>query len=335
MNNEFDVDLEEDYIEKTRKAVKRRKGFLSFLPTVAMVILLFAVSSVSSLLQFSFTLQEVVWSSLIITLGLRLIMLLAAQWIGADGRYQVDQKSEDVKRSKDEYTSASASIDITSFDRWVYMENIRRKTEAYQGKNNKKIAVLEIKINRLKRKMMFSPTRKMKKALQELTRKKEDIEAVNSDEFVRQHILDLRVRYKALHASDFLTPSEFLSEKTEKYHMSEAVENVTEIAKFMPITIFITVWFTLVGTSYYWGTLSAVSVVFDTFSTALHFSTGWFYVGRRTVATLIFVYRSRKAVIERYMSDIEPKAPVLPAPSNEDVKVEENGESDEMDEATE
>lgn len=334
MNNEFDIDLEEDYIEKTRKAVKKRKGFLSFLPTVAMVILLFAVSSVSSFLQFSFTLQEVVWSSLIITIGLRLIMLLAAQWIGADGRYQVDQKSNDVKKAKDDYNEASGKIDITAFDRWVYMENIRRKTEAYQSKNNKKIASLEIKINRLKRKIMFSPKRKMKKALQELMRKKEDIEAVNSDEFVRQHILDLHVRYKALHASDFLTPSEFLSEKTEKYHMSEAVENVTEIVKFMPITVFITVWFTLVGTSYYWGTLSAVSVVFDTFSTALHFSTGWFYVGRRTVATLIFVFRSRKAVIERYLADVAPKAPFLPVPSEEAEKETEENIGEEKNEAT-
>lgn len=308
MNNEFEIDLEEDYIEQTRRAVKKRKDVLSFLPTVIMVILLFAVSSVSSLLQFSFVLQEVVWSSLIITIGLRLTMLLSAQWIGADGRYQVDQKSEDVKKAREEYTDSSSKIDIAKFDRWVYMENIRRKTEAYQSENNKKIAALDIKINRIKRKMMFKPTEKLRARMQRLIQKKEDIEAVNSEEFVRQHILDLRVRYTPLHASDFLTPSEFLSEKTEKYHMSEAAENVSEIAKFMPVTIFITVWFALVGTSYYWGQLSVVSVVFDTFATALHFSTGWFYVGRRTVATLIFVFRSRKAVIDRHLSEVTPRA---------------------------
>lgn len=324
MNNEFDVDLEEDYIQKTRKAIKKRKDVLSFLPTVVMLILLFAVSSVSSLLQFSFSIQDVVWPSLILTIGLRLTMLLSAQWIGSDGKYHIDQKSPEVQKAREQYIEASEKINVTDFDRWIYLENIRRKTEAYQGKNNKKIADLDIKINRIKRKLMFKPSERLKKRLAKLTEKREDIEAVNSDEFVRRHILDLRVRYKQLRASDFLTPSEFLSEKTEKYHMSEAAENISEIVKFMPVTIFITVWFALVGTSYYWGTLSVVSIVFDTFATALHFSTGWYYVGRRTVATLIFVFRSRKAVIERHLSDLESKMEKKGTPTEE--KAEEKTE---------
>lgn len=324
MNNEFDVDLEEDYIQQTRKAIKKRRDVLSFIPTVVMLILLFAVSSVSSLLQFSFSLQEVVWPSLILTIGLRLTMLLSAQWIGSDGKYHVDQKSTDVVKAREQYIEASEKINVTEFDRWIYLENIRRKTEAYQGKNNKKIADLDIKINRIKRKLMFKPSERLRARLAKLTEKREDIEAVNSDEFVRRHILDLRVKYKQLRASDFLTPSEFLSEKTEKYHMSEAAENISEIVKFMPITIFITVWFALVGMSYYWGTLSVVSIVFDTFATALHFSTGWYYVGRRTVATLIFVFRSRKAVIDRHLADLEAKKEKMEAPAEE--KIEEKTE---------
>lgn len=328
MNNEFDVDLEEDYIQKTRKAIKKRRDVLSFIPTVVMLVLLFAVSSVSSLLQFSFSIQDVVWPSLILTIGLRLTMLLSAQWIGSDGKYHIDQKSPEVQKAREQYIEASEKINVTEFDRWIYLENIRRKTEAYQGKNNKKIADLDIKINRIKRKLMFKPSERLKKRLAKLTEKREDIEAVNSDEFVRRHILDLRVRYKQLRASDFLTPSEFLSEKTEKYHMSEAAENISEIVKFMPVTIFITVWFALVGTSYYWGTLSVVSIVFDTFATALHFSTGWYYVGRRTVATLIFVFRSRKAVIDRHLSDLEAKKEKKEATTEEktEEKIEEKSE---------
>jgi hypothetical protein len=323
MNNaEFEVDLEEDYIEQTRKAVKKRKDVLSFLPTVGMIILLFAVSSISSLLQFSFSFQEVVWSSLIITLGLRMAMLLSGQWIGADGRYQVDQKSEDVKKAKSEYMEASEKLDIPTFDRWIYRENIRRKTEAYQTKNNRKIAALDIKINRIKRKMMFTPTEKLRAKMHRLSQKKENIEAVNSDDFVRQHILDLRVKYKPLHASDFLTPSEFLSGKTEKYHMSEAAENVAEIAKFLPMTIFVTLWFSIVGTSYYFGSLSVVSVVMDTFATALHVSTGWYYVGRRTVSTEIFIFRSRKAMIERHLSEVAPDKAIKETQENDEPKEE-------------
>ncbi len=310
MNNEFDLDLEsvdEEYLEKTNKVVKRRKDMLSFLPTVFMVLLLFAVSSVSSLIHFQFSLNEVVWSTLVLTIGLRLTMLLSAQWIGADGRYHADQKNEDVCRSRQQFIDASEKIDITVFDKWILRENIRRKTEAYKSRNNKKIAALDIKLNRIKRKMMSSPSEGLKRKLRRLARKKEDIEALNSDEFIKRHIFDLRVKYTPLRSADFLTPSEFLTKKNEKYSMSEARENMSEIFKFMPVTIFITVWFALVGTSYYWGTLNIVSIIFDTFSTALHFSTGWFYVGRRTVSTLIFVFKSRKAVIDRHLAEIAPK----------------------------
>ena len=167
--------------------------------------------------------------------------------------------------------------------------------------------LLEFGISRIKRKLLFSPSESLEISLQKLEHKKEDVEAINTDEFIRQHILDVKVKYNALHVSDFLTPSEFLSGKDEKYHMSEAVENVSEIAKFIPTTIFITILFSLVGTSYHFGTLSVVSLVFDVFSTAFNFSTGWFYVGRRTVATQIFVFRSRKAVIDRHLSEIGEK----------------------------
>lgn len=307
MNNEFDDIYEEDYIEHTRKTIKGRKEVFSFLPTVIMVLLLFAVSSISSLLQFSFSLKDVAWTSLCLTLGLRLTMLIASQWIGADCKFRADQKNEDLDKARKEYRKASEELDIAAFDRWVYMENIHRKTEAYRNKNNKKIADIDIKISRIKRKLLFSPSEALEISLQKLEHKKEDIEAINTDEFIRQHILDVKVKYNALHVSDFLTPSEFLSGKDEKYHMSEAVENVSEIAKFIPTTIFITILFSLVGTSYHFGTLSVVSLIFDVFSTAFNFSTGWFYVGRRTVATQIFVFRSRKAVIDRHLSEIAKK----------------------------
>jgi len=35
----------------------------------------------------------------------------------------------------------------------------------------------------------------------------------------------------------------------------------------------------------------------------MHFSTGWFYVGRKTVSKLIYVFCCKKIVIDRYLAD--------------------------------
>lgn len=300
--DEFDF-RDDEYIKKTEKVVKTRHRAMQFLPTVFMVGMLFAVTSISTLININFTLKDVVWSSLLFDMALRLLTLFSAQWIGSDSRYQRDRMGDDVQTAKKRFVASSEQIELSAFSAWIRVENDRIKKEAYLKKMGEKMSALKVKKKRIDRECSDGFSRFDAWRYKKILKKMDDIKTKTTDEYIDDNIRKLRVKYRRLRTSDFLVPTEYVVAKKELYNMSEVRETSKEIFKFFPVSMFFMILGATIGYQATAGTVNAFSIVFDTFSVAMHFSTGWFYVGRKTVSKLIYVFCCKKIVIDRYLAD--------------------------------
>ena len=298
--DEFDLKIDE--AEKNVKAVGR-KAF-SLLPSVLLLGVSVALTSIASLFQYNFDLSEIIVSDLIVFASMRIIVMFLSKYVGADMRYQRDVVDEDVTFAQKNFMGLSKKIERGDFEKWVKRENRAAKVAAYRLKLTRKLEKVHEKRRKVEFRNARKPKKKWNKKLISIEEKENSLKFRMSDEYIADNIAHIKVRYQHLHSTDFLSPNEF-SVKRERYGMSEQTENIKEITKGLPLALFVIVFGAMVTFDVSKGTINAMSVLVDLGSILFYFLQGWSVVGRKTIALLITVYECRRAVIERYMSGRE------------------------------
>ncbi len=302
---EFELPKDRDFLPpkpKEQRATGGKRVF-SYLPSVVAAILMVSVSSLSSLLQFNFSIKEVVWSTFIISLALRMALMFSAKWIGADSNFLRLQNGDTVEKYRARYLQATEGIDIPHFEKWILARNREEKKEQYR-------LLLRAKINRLQallsKKRYLGSVRMTKhrtKCIRAYERHIELLIHKSSEEYLEEHIDVIRVKFTPLKASDFLSPSDTTVAK-RVYSMNRTRENVVEISKGIPLMLFFTLLSSFVGYNVVVGSLSAMSLLIDLFSITMNFISGFTTVAHRNISKLISVYIERQAVLEAYKKDL-------------------------------
>jgi hypothetical protein len=328
---EFDLKMEEAEI----KAKTAGKKAISFLPSILLILVAVALTSIASLFQYNFDLSEIILMDLIVFSTLRITVMFLSKYVGADMRYQRDVSDEDVAFAQKNFMDLSRALDRGEFDKWIKNENRDAKISAYREKIAKKLEKTNVKRRKIEFRNARKPKQKWQKKLISLEEKESDLKYRQSDEYIVENIAHIKVKYQHLHATDFLSPNEY-SVKVERYGMSENLENIKEITKGIPFALMIIVLGAMVTFDVSKGTINAMSMLIDLGSILFYFLQGWSVVGRKTIALLITVYECRLGVIERFRLH-QKNAKIIPEKSpnfskkevfEKNEKNEENKEND-------
>ena len=278
--------------------------FVSYLPSVLLTVLLFAVSALSSLFQFDFYLQKIIWHSFIMSTALRLVVVFCAKWVGADTAYQRGKQGNDVMRAREAYLKEGEGVSFHAFEKWIEAYNLLRKKELYLLHLRAKAEKLEAKGAKLLREASISGSSRKERRGQALIRRAHELLSCTTDDYLEEHLPYMRVRgFYPISAATFFAPS-VTGIKRERYSLDEAKENTVEIAKGMPLMLLLTTVTCLVGYSASIGTVTALSVMMDLVNILVSFITGWRMVGEKNLRKLISVYISRKTVLEAYKKEL-------------------------------
>ena len=302
--NEFGIKdtHEEDIREYSRR--QREKGKKNKIPpylsTVVMLVIALALTTFSELLKFDISFKRVVWPAFIVCLISKLITMLLTKYIGADVMYRSQLDDEYVVQAKEDFLKLSKSLNTADFERWLWRENIRRKTEAYKHSILAKVARHDIKMRKLERRKMviFRSAR-----INRIKGKIADWRRVISNEYIAENIGFVRVKYNRLKAIDFETPNEKCLDENEKYSISEEGEIARDLSRGLPLAIVAFFVTNLVAGSYMIGKVNLLMLLYDSFLLAFYFFQGYYVTGKKVVATLIAVYRARRSVILRYNAE--------------------------------
>jgi hypothetical protein len=276
---------------------RKRKKMVEYIPSAIAVIATVAMSSLSSLFQFQFELKSVVWTSFVLTMLLRAGTFFASKFVGADARFKAELTSESMERVKTEFTKEAHGIDIVDFEKWIIERNKRAKREAILAQNAEKICLLSQKMDRLIYLNYKTDSHFRHWRIERIKRKIEEIEKVNTPEYVEKNISHIRVKFEELHAADFLVDSEKSTEGRKIYTLDETRENTIEILKGIPLMLAITLFATLLGWNYTIGEINVLTLILDIGFVAFNFSMGYGSVGRKTAASMMTMYTNRRAVV--------------------------------------
>lgn len=279
--------------------------FLSVLPTVILAIALFSLSALSTLINFNFSFKEIVWASFITALLLRIATAAMSKYLGSNSRYQVGQKSPELLRMQEKIRTTAEKINYAEFRSWVINENKKRKLEAYMRGWARKAAAIDEKIGRLKIKPLNDG---IGKKIAKLENKKREIEYVTSDEYVKKYLDTKKVKYIRLDYRKFVTA--FSSDggyKREIYSINEKLENGKEILKGLPTMIFISLLSAMIGFSVSFGQINVISCITDIVNITLQFTTGWFFIGSKTLTTEMCVFISKEAILDKFLAEKSPQ----------------------------
>ena len=299
--NEFDIKdtHEEDMREYSRR--QREKGKKNKIPpylsTVVMLVIALALTTFSELLKFDISFKSVAWPAFIICPFSKLITMLLTKYVGADIMYRSQLEDEYVVQAKEDFLKLSKNLNIADFEKWLYRENIRRKTEAYKHSVLAKVARNNIKIRKLQRRriVLFRSAR-----IERIKGKIADWRRAISDEYIAENIGFIRVKYNRMKAIDFETPNEKWIGESEKYSLSEEGEIAKDLSRGLPLAVVVFFVTNLVAGSYMIGKVNFLMLLYDAFLLAFYFFQGYYVTGKNVVATLIAVYRARRSVILRY-----------------------------------
>ena len=305
---EFDFN-ENDLLDETLAHKKEPSSgvgrFLSVLPTVILAIALFSLSALSTLINFNFSFKEIVWASFITALLLRIATAAMSKYLGSNSRYQVGQKSPELLRMQEKIRTTAEKINYAEFRAWVINENKNRKLKAYMCGWARKAAVIDEKIGRLKLK---KPDDCICKKIAKLENKKREIEYVTGDEYVKKYLDTKKVKYIRLDYRKFVTA--FSSDggyKKEIYSINEKLENSKEILKGLPTMIFISLLSAMIGFSVSFGQINVISCITDIVNITLQFTTGWFFIGSKTLTTEMCVFISKEAILDKFLAEKSPQ----------------------------
>ena len=291
--------------EKPQSRATAVKGkVMEYIPSILVGLLLFSVSTLSSLYRLNFAWEQVDWGKLAITVVIQMVMVFCAKWIGADLRYQKLLSAPIVTNARDRFLSAQEGVDIAIFDAWIDKQNRSRKIVAYTNETRRKIDKMRRKYARLRYLDELHPTKSNQEKMQRLNALIKAQEEHLTEEYIQANIEHLRCRYNMMLTADFLSECESTSNQ-ERYRMMESVEHGRQIIRTLPLTVFLTVLFAAVSFTPEFGTFEPVSMLMDLFNIALNFALGWTIVGTNSITTLVQVYINRAKVLASFKKSQE------------------------------
>jgi hypothetical protein len=292
--DDFNIDIT---YEKPSLATKAKLG----IPSILMIIFVFAMSGIGSLLQINFEFKTVAIVSLAGTTAMRMAVHFCTRWVGASARYQRDENSKDVERARDAFAESMTGVDIADFERWAVEENRKEKDRVYRDMCYAEILSLERKIGERKSRTVIR--KKDKKFIAKAEKKIEEIRARSTDEFIAENIPYIKVVFDRINVVDFMTRGHTVHAR-RKYKYDASHEISRDVLKSLPMFFLTSIAGALLGVSTMGGTINIASVLYDLMTATINFSNGWAFVGAKNTEKHISVFNNKRTVVLKYKKSI-------------------------------
>ena len=291
-----------DFLPKKEQLTenKVKAGIMAYLPSAILTIILVALSALGSLIQFNFEIKNIIWTTFIISLGLRLISNFLSKYVGSNIYYNKALYSKEVQGFKNDFIDAGKNIDKSQFEEYIKEYNLETKKMVYKAKKRGKIAKIENKRTKLKTLNELDYKKSRENKIKRQTKKIEELEKISNDEYVDKYIIYLRVKYQKVKSCYFLSPEEDCAINGKKYNVNFSRENTAEILKSLPLTAILVVFGALLSYDTAMGNVNALSILYDIANMTFNFILGWFIVGKKLISRTINAYINRQTFIAQF-----------------------------------
>ena len=295
--DEFYERNREFFTPENKDANKIKAGIMTYAPSVILSLILLAMSGIGTLLQFNFSFQEVVWTTFLISLGLRLLSNTLSKYVGSNLSYNKALFSNEMQKIKHDFILSGENINREEFEKYVNQYNLEKKKEAYKTKKRAKIQILKTKLSALMfANNLYSTKRRLNK-IDRLKTKIEKIKSISSDEYIDENIIYIKVKYKKVKSYYFLSPAEDYIDDSIRYRVNFARENTKEIIKSLPLTISFAFFSSLLAYDAVMGNINAVSILFDIATMIFNFTIGWITIGKKIASKTMNAYINRQSFL--------------------------------------
>ena len=304
-------DLGEFYTPpQTIKTKGERAGLMEYLPSALLTIVLIIISGLGTLVQFNFSIKNIVFTTFIVSLSLRLVTVYSAKYVGSNLKYNKSLYTDDFKNIQKELIETGKDVDKAEFDRYVKDYNLKLKKEAYIKKKRGKIARLGAIINKLSFKNELSFSKWRDNRINRKLKKIEELEKVSTKEYIDANIIYIRVKYRKVRSCYFFSVVENNYAKGRYYNVNVSKEISKEIAKSLPITVMLVLLGSLMMFSATMGVLNLISFFYDVAVMIINFVLGWFVVGKKAIASTVNAFINRIIFIKEFKNERENKKAV-------------------------
>ena len=297
----MDYKIKLDALTGGEKVVSK-KDVMAFLPGIVMMLIILAVSSFSTLLQFDFQFNAIAWDAFAAMAILRVATMFCAKWIGADLRYKHEYAAEAITTARREFIELSRRVDTVAFEKWIAEQNRAERIRIAKAAADMRLSRLRDSEERAKADCMDKQTAKAKKRYAAACMARERAEEKTTVEWIGENLQSLRVKAHDLRPEDFLIPTEHTEHK-EAYTVNYMVENTISVAKGIPFMLLFMLISSMISLSVIGGSPNFVSMASDLFSIILNFSVGYGMDGGKTAALTLQVYERRKMVLNRFFAE--------------------------------
>ena len=284
----------------TEKVGRIKAGIMTYAPSIILSLILVAISALGTLIQFNFQLNTIVWSTFIISLGLRLISNFLSKYVGSNLYYNKALYSDEMQNLKNDFILQGKDIDKNAFEIYVQEYNLECKKRAYEIQQRSKITKLNLKINTLNHKNEIRETKRRLRKIKRLTLKIAEIEKVCTKEYIDKNIRYIKVKYPRVKSCYFLSPAEDSTENGKTYNVNFSKENTKEILKKLPVTALMVFFGALISYDAAMGKANIISILYDVGNMAFNFILGWFVVGKDIASRTMNAFINRLTFIAGY-----------------------------------
>lgn len=298
MNDDLSLDL---IVEDRQDIVKKAKLGI---PSILMIIFVFAMSAFGSLVQIDFDWKELAEGaiySIICASILRVSVYFCSRWVGASTRYQRDEGSDDVVKAREAYTKTVEKLPISEFSAWAEDENKKEKRRVYVDRCTAAILALERKILYIKRRPRKKPMGKREEyKLSMLQFRQANAKERITEEYIEENLPYIKVKYDHIVPSDFMEGNNLSAHPRKKYSYDASREISRDTSKDVPVMLLCSLGVSLIAMQPILGAFNIAAIVFDVGAGIVNFYTGWFLIGSANTAKAIAVYNNKRAVVERF-----------------------------------
>ena len=278
------------------------KKFLRYIPSAVFFIILIVMSGIGTLIQFNFDIKQIVWVAFLISFILRFALNAMSRYIGSDTCYIIEKEKIYVQEPKERFIKLSKAIDYGTFEEWIDAENLTAKIDAYKNKITKKINRIKRKIRIITSKNTLKQKKRYTEKIKTLKERQSFLESEITDEFIKENINYLRVKFRKLKARDFESESEIENSQKETYSINVSFETFKGIVKGLPVMFFISLFGSVITYNIAMGSINTISCLYDIAMIILNASIGYVGLGKKNIQKLIGVYNSRSKVLSKYIN---------------------------------
>ena len=295
--------------EPRAKTKTYKTPIIPLLATAIEIIAIIALSALATLVQIDFDFNEIIIGEFLVYLALRLVMLYCAKDVSARARVSYEQKTQAWLDLVAKFTETIKDIVYSIFENYVLcVVNPEGKIAAYKEKTLRKCEKKERKRDKLsvRSKIAFKngnskKVEKLTKKISDLNIEIEELKAKLTDEYIKNNIDNIRVKYRKLSPSQFLVVDTSGDVASDIYSMSEDVENARQNLAGIPFTILLITFVSVVSyQGIRFGEVNFLSFALDLLSVAINFSMGWFFVGAKTASKQKKVITNKIFFIESF-----------------------------------